>query len=47
MGTRFGRRTADGTIEYHDNKDSLVVPERRDRSAVKCDIDQLAQAELA
>src|SRR6218665_2621324 len=32
MGTRFGRRAADGTFEYHDNKESLVAAERRDSS---------------
>lgn len=32
MGTRFGRRAAGGTYEYHDSKESLVAAERRDRS---------------
>lgn len=32
MGTRFGRRAADGTFEYHDSKESLVAAERRDSS---------------
>jgi hypothetical protein len=32
MGTRFGRRAADGTSEYHDSKESLVAAERRDNS---------------
>lgn len=32
MGTRFGRRAADGTFEYHDSKDSLVEAERRENS---------------
>jgi hypothetical protein len=32
MGTRFGRRAADGTYEYHDSKESLVAAERRDSS---------------
>lgn len=32
MGTRFGRRAADGTYEYHDSKESLVAAERRDNS---------------
>ncbi|QGZ40494.1 hypothetical protein IP92_03368 [Pseudoduganella flava] len=33
MGTRFGRRAADGTYEYHDSRESLVAAERRERSA--------------
>lgn len=32
MGTRFGRRAADGTFEYHESKESLVAAERRDNS---------------
>lgn len=32
MGTRFGRRAADGTFEYHDSKESLVTAERRENS---------------
>lgn len=32
MGTRFGRRAADGTFEYHDSKESLIAAERRDNS---------------
>jgi len=32
MSTRFGRRAADGTFEYHDSKESLVAAERRDSS---------------
>ena len=32
MGTRFGRRAADGTFEYHDSKESLVAAKRRESS---------------
>lgn len=32
MGTRFGRRTSDGTFEYHDSKESLVAAKHRDSS---------------
>jgi hypothetical protein len=32
MGTRFGRQAADGTYEYHDSKESLVMSEQRERS---------------
>lgn len=32
MSTRFGRRTADGTYEYHDSKESLVAAEHRENS---------------
>ncbi|NJD08536.1 MAG: hypothetical protein FIA97_18860 [Methylococcaceae bacterium] len=32
MGTRFGRRAADGTYEYHDTKESLVEAERSENS---------------
>src|SRR6218665_1069959 len=32
MGTRFGRRAADGTFEYQDNKESLDAAGRRDSS---------------
>lgn len=32
MGTRFGRRAADGTFEYHDSRESLVAAKRRESS---------------
>lgn len=32
MGTRIGRRSADGTFEYHDNKESLIAAERSENS---------------
>ncbi|NMV39655.1 hypothetical protein [Ralstonia insidiosa] len=32
MSTRFGRRAADGTYEYHDSKESLVASEHRENS---------------
>lgn len=35
MGTRFGRRAADGTYEYHDSKESLVAAERRENSETR------------
>lgn len=37
MGTRFGRRSADGTFEYHDSKDSLASAERKENSEVRAD----------
>jgi hypothetical protein len=35
MGTRYGRRAADGITEYHDDKDSLIAAERRENSEVR------------
>jgi hypothetical protein len=35
---RFGRRAADGTYEYHDNKDSVVAAERREDSESRAGI---------
>ncbi len=32
MGTRFGRRTADGTFEYHDSHESLLAAKRSENS---------------
>ena len=32
MATRYGRRAADGTIEYHDTKEALVAAEGRENS---------------
>ena len=32
MATRFGRRAADGSFEYHDSKDLLAASERRENS---------------
>lgn len=32
MGTRFGRRAADGTVEYHDSHESLVAAKRSENS---------------
>jgi hypothetical protein len=32
METRFGRRAADGTYEYHDSKESLVSAQQRESS---------------
>lgn len=32
MATRFGRRAADGTYEYHDSKESLIAAEGRENS---------------
>ena len=32
MTTRFGRRAADGTYEYHDSKESLIAAEGRENS---------------
>ena len=32
MGTRFGRRAADGTFEYHDSHESLVAAKRSENS---------------
>lgn len=32
MATRFGRRAADGSFEYHDSKESLAASERRENS---------------
>lgn len=32
MATRFGRRAADGSFEYHDSKESLDASERRENS---------------
>lgn len=32
MGTRFGRRAADGTFEYHDSRESLVAAKRSENS---------------
>lgn len=32
MGTRFGRRNADGVYEYHDSKESLIAAKRREES---------------
>ena len=29
MSTRFGRRAADGTFEYHGSKESLIAAQRR------------------
>lgn len=30
MSTRYGRRAADGTFEYHDSKESLAASEQRE-----------------
>jgi hypothetical protein len=35
MGTRFGRRSADGTYEYHDSKESLIAAERSENSEMR------------
>ncbi len=32
MSTRFGRRAADGTFEYHGSKESLIAAQRREAS---------------
>ena len=32
MRTRFGRRAADGTLEYHDSKESLIAAKNRESS---------------
>ncbi|MBU0915558.1 hypothetical protein [Aquabacterium parvum] len=32
MATRFGRRAADGTFEYHDSHESLVAAKRSENS---------------
>ncbi|MDF1486609.1 hypothetical protein PY257_15730 [Ramlibacter sp. H39-3-26] len=32
MATRFGRRAADGSFEYHDSKESLAASELRENS---------------
>lgn len=32
MATRFDRRAADGSFEYHDSKESLAASERRENS---------------
>lgn len=32
MSTRYGRRAADGTLEYHDSKETLIAAERRESS---------------
>src|ERR1041384_8081495 len=34
MGTRFGRRAADGTYEYHDSRESLDEAERAERAVL-------------
>ncbi len=33
MGTRYGRRADDGTMEYHDSKESLLRAARQETSA--------------
>jgi Kef-type K+ transport system membrane component KefB len=38
MGTRFGRRAADGIFELHDSKESLAAAERRDNSDVRASL---------
>lgn len=35
MGTRYSRRAVDGTIEYHDNKESLIRAEHSDNSQAR------------
>ena len=35
MATRYGRRAADGTIEYHDTKEALVAAEGRENSEAR------------
>ena len=32
MATRFGRRAADGTYEYHDSRESMIAAEGRENS---------------
>ena len=32
MATRYGRRAADGTFEYHDSRESMIVAEGRENS---------------
>ena len=32
MATRFGRRAADGTFEYHDSRESMIAAEGRENS---------------
>ena len=32
MATRFGRRAADGTFEYHDSRESMIVAEGRENN---------------
>lgn len=35
MSTRFGRRAADGTFEYHGSKESLIAAQRRENSETR------------
>jgi cation transport ATPase len=38
MSTRFGRRTADSTFEYHDSKESLDTARRREHSETRASL---------
>lgn len=38
MSTRFGRRAADGTFEYHNSKESLIASLRRETSETRSDM---------
>lgn len=35
MSTRFGRRAADGTFEYHGSRESLLAAERQENSEAR------------
>jgi len=35
LSTRFGRRAADGTFEYHGSKESLIASQRREASETR------------
>ena len=35
MGTRYGRRAADGTFEYHDSKESVAAAEQRENAEAR------------
>ena len=35
MGTRYGRRAADGTFEYHDSKESVNAAEQRENAEAR------------